>query len=102
MKKVEWVSYIELTSKIEAEIESCFSCDVEFHHPIELEQFEGQLEDFKACSNTAKVNEDTYSSEDNIVNKLTLSNSNPKGEIFFSNYREIRVVESLSYSNFQF
>ena len=53
-----------MNSKSEAEIESCFSCDVEFHSPEDL------LEDFKALSNTAKVIDDhTYSSdEEDIVN----------------------------------
>ena len=31
---------------------------------------------------------------------LILSNSNPKGESFCSNYGDIQIVESLSYSNF--
>ena len=70
LKKVEWVLYIELTSEREAEIESCFSCNVEFHYPKGIEQFEDQLEDFKACSNTAKVNDNIYSSdEEDIVNR---------------------------------
>ena len=57
MKKVKWVSYIELTSEREAESESCFSCNVEFHYPKGIEQFEDQLEDFKA---TVKVNDNIY------------------------------------------
>ena len=69
MKKIEWVSYIKLTSKREAEIESCSLCNVEFHYPKEIEQFEGQLEDFKSCSNTAKVNDNIYlSGEEDFVN----------------------------------
>ena len=69
MKKVEWVSYIDLTSKEETEIEYCFSCNVEFQYPKGIEQFENQLEDFKARSNTAKVNDDIYSSdEEDIAN----------------------------------
>ena len=36
-----------------------------------------------------------------LIMQLTLPNSNPKGKIFFSSYREIRIVESLSYSTFQ-
>ena len=35
---VEWVSYIELKAEREAEIESCFSCDVESYHPRGLLQ----------------------------------------------------------------
>ena len=36
-----------------AEIESCFSCDVDFHYPKLTEQFENILEVFKARSRTA-------------------------------------------------
>ena len=60
-----------MTSEREAEIEPCFSCDVEFHFSKGIEQFENLLEDFKIRSNTAKVNDDddTQSSdEENIVN----------------------------------
>ena len=44
LKKVEWVWYIELTSAREAEMGSCFSCNVELHCPNGIEQFENQLE----------------------------------------------------------
>ena len=69
LKKVEWVSYIELKAERKAENESCFSCDVEFHYPKRLEKFADLLEDFKARLNTARAI-DTYSlDEDNdIVN----------------------------------
>ena len=52
LKKVEWVSYIELNSEREAKIESCFLCPVEFHYPKELEKFNDLLEVFKAHSKT--------------------------------------------------
>ena len=39
LEKVEWVLYIELKAEREAEIESCFSCDVEFHNLKGLEKF---------------------------------------------------------------
>ena len=31
--KAEWVSYIKLDKTREAEIRSCFSCDIDFHYP---------------------------------------------------------------------
>ena len=34
LKKTEWVSYIDLTKEREAEIQSCFNCEAEFHYPI--------------------------------------------------------------------
>ena len=67
LKKVEWVSYIELKPKREAEIESCFSCDVEFHYPKGLEKFRDLLEDFKTRSSTAKAT-DTNSFDNDTVN----------------------------------
>ena len=55
LKKAEWVSYIELKPEREAEIVSCFLCNVEFHYLKGLEKFGDLLDDFKARSNTAKV-----------------------------------------------
>ena len=55
LKKIEWVSSIEFGSEREAEIESCFSCDIDFHDPNGLETFNDLLEEFKARSNTAKT-----------------------------------------------
>ena len=77
LKKVEWVSYIKLKSEREAETESCFSCNVEFPCPKGLEIFEDLLEDFKARLNTAKINDDTYSSvEEDIINSGFGENTN--------------------------
>ena len=55
LKKVEWVSSIELSTEREVEIESCFLCNVEFHYPNGIETFNDILEEFKARSNTAKT-----------------------------------------------
>ena len=55
LKKVEWVSYIELKIEREAEIESCFSCNLEFYYPKRLAKFGDLLEDFKARLSTAKA-----------------------------------------------
>ena len=69
LKKVEWVSSIELGSEREAEIESCFSCDVDFHYPNGLETFNNLLEEFKARSDTAKTKAlHTNYSSDKILN----------------------------------
>ena len=56
----------------EAEIESCFSCDVNFHYPESIEQFEDLLEVFKARSRTSKRNYNdvnTSSSDDEFFNE---------------------------------
>ena len=65
LKKVEWVSGIELDAIREAEIQSCFSCHADFHYPREKHNFEELLEQFKSRSNTAKLNE-TDSTELNL------------------------------------
>ena len=65
LKKVEWVSGIELDAVREAEIQSFFSCDVDFHYSKVKNSFEDLLEQFKSGSNTAKLNE-TDSTELNL------------------------------------
>ena len=55
LKKVEWVSSSELSTEREAEIESCFLCDVEFQYSNRIEAFNDLLEKYKARSNTAKT-----------------------------------------------
>ena len=61
------VSYINLDEEREAEVESCFSCNVDFHYPKSFKQFEDLLEVFKVRSKTAKKNDDDNdtSSSDN-------------------------------------
>ena len=39
LKRLKWVSYIDLDEEREAEIDSCFSCDVDFHYLKSIEQF---------------------------------------------------------------
>ena len=66
-----------MKSERKAETESCFSCNVEFPCPKGLEIFEDLLEDFKARLNTAKINDDTYSSvEEDIINSGFGENTN--------------------------
>ena len=68
LRKVKLVSSIKLKAQREAEIESCFSCGVEFLNSKGFKKFNDLLDDFKARSNTAKVSK-TYSlSEEDIVN----------------------------------
>lgn len=50
LKKVEWVSYIDLEINREVEIQSWFSCKVEFHYPKDINSFDGLLEGFKLKS----------------------------------------------------
>ena len=57
-----------MSSEREPEIESCFSCDVEFHYPNRLETFNDLLEEFKARSNAAKTKAIDTNSSDKVVN----------------------------------
>ena len=47
LKKVKWVSEIRLSQKREAEIESNFSCEVKFSYPLDEDELNDKLEEFK-------------------------------------------------------
>ena len=55
----------------EAEVESCFSCDVDFHYPKSIGQFGDLLEVFKACSRTAEKNDNTSLSDNEFFGENT-------------------------------
>ena len=59
------VSYVKLDKRREAEIQSCFSCELEFHYPKNKENFENLLQDFKIKSSKSGESSDTYSADDN-------------------------------------
>ena len=60
----DWVSYIKLDKKREAEIQSCFYCELNFYYPRNKEQFEELLEYFKTKTNPADI--ENVSQEANI------------------------------------
>ena len=60
----EWVSYIKLDKKREAEIQSCFYCELNFYYPRNKEQFEELFEYFKTKTNPADI--ENVSQEANI------------------------------------
>ena len=61
----EWVSYIKLDKEREAEIQSCFYCELKFYYPRNKEQFEELFEYFKTKTNLADIENDV-SQEANI------------------------------------
>ena len=61
----EWISYIKLDKKREAEIQSCFYCELNFYYPRNKEQFEELFEYFKTKTNPADIEND-ISQEANI------------------------------------
>ena len=48
--QVEWVSYVKLDKKREAQIQSCFNCQTDFYYPRNKDKFEYLLEYFKTKS----------------------------------------------------
>ena len=55
LKKVKWLSYIKLDKVIEAQIETCFKCPINFHHPKYLTKFDDLIEEFKVKSKASEV-----------------------------------------------
>ena len=45
----------------EAEIQLCFSCDIEFHYLRDKDRFDNLLEEFKLRSKNSSINIDTSS-----------------------------------------
>ena len=72
--KAEWVSSIELIPTREAEIQSSFSCDIEFHYPQTLEHFDDLIEDFKlkAIEDTDSINETKYGGDKKIQHLIVM------------------------------
>ena len=71
--KAEWVSYIKLDKKREAEIQSCFDCQLYFYYPRNKENFDNLLEYFKTKSASSDENadeNDTHSNENNEVDVM--------------------------------
>ena len=61
--KAEWVSFIKLDKQREAELQSCFDCQLDFYYPRNREQFDNLLEYFKTKSNSSE-SDDTHSDKD--------------------------------------
>ena len=71
LNKAEWVSFIKLEKQREAEIQSCFECELDFYYSRNKEQFEELLEYFKTKSNSSEIENNNINSEENDVNYLT-------------------------------
>ena len=71
LNKAEWVSFIKLDKQREAEIQSCFECELYFYYPRNKEQFEELLEYFKTKSNSLEIENTDINSDKNDVNYLT-------------------------------
>ena len=67
--KAEWVSYIKLDKQREAELQSCFDCQLDSYYPRNKEQFENFLEYFKIKSNSVEPDV-AHSEEDFSINNI--------------------------------
>ena len=67
LKKAEWISGITLTKKKEAEIQTNFSCEVEFYYPADEDEFDAILEKLKSKSRGDKET-DNNDYETNVNN----------------------------------
>ena len=65
------MSFIKLDKQREAEIQSCFECELDFYYPRNKEQFEELLEYFKTKSNSLEIENNDINSDKNDVNYLT-------------------------------
>ena len=75
--KAEWVSYIKLDIQREAELQSCFDCQIDSYYPRNKDQFENLLEYFKIKSNSVEPDV-AHSDEDFSINNIN----------YGENYRE--------------
>ena len=73
LKKAEWVSYIPLTKKREAEIQSNFSCVVDFWYPHSVDELGDLLEEFKQKS---RSEEEEVSGNRSTTNNISGEKSN--------------------------
>ena len=79
LNAAEWVSSIKLDKAREAEIQSCFECELDFYYPRNKEQFEELLEYFKTKSNSSEI-ENNMNNDDNIndINDVNITNYGEK------------------------
>ena len=71
LKKAEWVLYIPLIEKREAEIQSNFSCVVDFWYPCSVDELDELLEQFKQKSRSEEEISGKRSASKNIFGEKT-------------------------------
>ena len=76
LKKAEWISGIRLTKKREAEIQTNFSCQVEFYYLADEDEFDAILEELKSKSRgdeeTADDNDDYETNVNNVFGENSI------------------------------
>ena len=71
LNATEWVSFIKLDKTREAEIQSCFECELDFYYPRNKEHFEELLEYFKTKSNSSEIENNNINNDINDVTYIT-------------------------------
>ena len=79
LNAAEWVSFTKLDKAREAEIQSCFECELDFYYPRNKEQIEELLEYFKTKLNSSEIENNT-NNDDNIndINDVNIMNYGEK------------------------
>ena len=78
LNAAEWVSFIKLDKTREAEIQSCFECELEFYYPRNKEQFEELLEYFKTKSNSSEIENNMNNDNNNDIDDVNITNYGEK------------------------
>ena len=78
LNAAECVSFIKLDKAREAEIQSCFECELDFYYPRNKEQFEELLEYFKTKSNSLEIENNMNNDHINDINDLNITNYGEK------------------------
>ena len=78
LNAAEWVSFIKLDKANEAEIQSCFECELDFYYPRNKEQFEELLEYFKTKSNSSEIENNMNNDNINGINDENVTNYGEK------------------------
>ena len=96
LKKAEWVSYIPLTSKREAEIASDFSCPIDFWYPCTPDELIDLLEEFKQKSRS----EDEEVSESRSAVKIVFGEKSNRDRLIVLDDVSGLAVESKKFASF--
>ena len=78
--KAEWVLYIKLDKKREAEIQSCFDCQLDFYYPRNKEQFDNLLEYFKKKSSSSDEDLDENDAHSEQIDDVDVNYNKGYGE----------------------
>ena len=79
-KKLERVSYIKLSKIREAQIQSCFKCNVEFHYPKNTIELQDIIEELKILSKAIETVEDNNDSVLDYLSSFYGQNNKKRSE----------------------